>query len=86
MKKTKLDPEVINEIAEMIHEDLESQTSVEELVIKCQLIRSLFKLIEDLCKRFGEVHVEQRQDEFAVIRVVFNENCRLKGIDDSFTD
>ena len=86
MKKMVLAPEVVTEIAEMIHEDLDQQTSVAELVIKCQLIRSLFTLVEALCKRFGEVHLVERQDEHAVLRVVFNESCRHKGIDDSFSD
>lgn len=42
--------------------------------------------MEALAKRFGEVHVEQRYDDYAVLRIVFNDACRLKGIDDSFTD
>ena len=60
MKKMNLIPEVLAEIAEMIHEDFDEQTSVAELVIKCQLIRSLFSLMEALCKRFGEVHLIDR--------------------------
>ena len=86
MKKMNLIPEVLAEIAEMIHEDFDDKTSVAELVIECQLIRSLFSLMEVLCKRFGEVHLIDRYDEHAVIRVVFNESYRLKGVDDSFTD
>ena len=58
MKKMQLNLEVVNEIAEMIQEDLDFHTSFEELVIKAQLIRSLFALIEALCKRFGEVRIE----------------------------
>ena len=43
-------------------------------------------MIEALCKRFGEVHLEQRYDDYVVMRVVFNETARLKGVDDSFSD
>ena len=60
MKKMKLIPEVVAEIAEMIYEDFDDQTSVPELVIKCQLIRSLFSLMDALCKRFGEVQLLDR--------------------------
>ena len=49
-------------------------------------IRSLFTIVEALCKRFGEVQIESRYDNYAVIKVVFNETCRFKGVDDSFTD
>lgn len=47
---------------------------------------SLYNVIESLCKRFGEVHLETRHDDYAVLRVVFNEEYRLKGLDDSFSD
>ena len=60
MKKLNLIPEVLAEIADMIHEDFDDQTAAAELVIKCQLIRSLFSLMEALCKRFGEVHLIDR--------------------------
>ena len=60
MKKMTLLPEVVTEVAEMIHEDFDGCTSVAELVIKCQLIRALFTLIEALCRRFGEVHLIER--------------------------
>ncbi len=70
----------------MIYDDLKLQTSGEELALKCELMMSLYTLIEALCKRFGEVHLETRQDDYAVLRVVFNEEFRLKGLDDSFSD
>ena len=70
----------------MVYEDLELQMSSEELGLKCQLIRALFTVIDALVRRFGEVHLEQRHDEYAVLRVIFNEDCRMKGVDDSFTD
>lgn len=86
MRRAGQTPEVSQEIAEMVFEDLELQTSCEELILKCNLIKSLYIVIEVLCKRFGEVHLEQRQDGYAVVRVIFNEACRVKGLDDSFAD
>ena len=50
--------EVAEEIAEMVYEDLELQTSSEELALKCQLIKSLYGVITAMCQRFGEVHLE----------------------------
>ena len=70
----------------MIYDDLKLQTTGEELALKCELMMSLYTMIEALCKRFGEVHLETRQDDYAVLRVVFNEDFRLKGLDDSFSD
>ena len=65
-------PLVADAIAEMVHEDLEMEMTGEEMVIKCQLIRQLYAVIEALCKRFGECHVELKQDEYAVLRIVYN--------------
>lgn len=50
------------------------------------MIRALFSVIEALTKRFGEVHLEQRQDEYAVLRIIFNEQYRVKKVDDTSTD
>lgn len=86
MRKAKMSPEVCEEIAEMVHEDLEMSITRDELAVKCELIISLYTVIEALCKRFGEVHLEQRYDDYAVLRVIHNEACRLKGLDDSFSD
>ncbi len=58
MKKADLPHTVIDEIAEMVWEDLELQTSSEELALKCQLIRALFTVVDALVRRFGEVHLE----------------------------
>lgn len=52
--------EVSHEIGEMVHEDLELQSSSHEMALKCELIMSLFALIEALSKRFGQVHLEYR--------------------------
>ena len=60
MKKAKMTPEIADEIAEMVFSDLQSMLSAEELVLKVQLIRSLYAMISALCRRFGEVHLEQR--------------------------
>jgi len=60
LKRAKMPAEVSDEIAEMVQEDLELQTTGEELALKCQLIRSLYSVISTLCRRFGEVHLEQR--------------------------
>ena len=59
-KQVTISAEVADEIAEVVFEDMELGTSVskEELAVKCQLIRSLFSVIEALAKRFGEVHLE----------------------------
>jgi len=86
MQKASLSQEVSEEIGDMVHEDLEMRATSKETALKCELIISLFCLIEAFCKRFGEVHLELRQDDYAVIRVVFNEGQRLKGVDDSFSD
>ena len=86
MIRARMSPEISQEIAEMVHEDIEMQSSSAEMALKCELIMSLYNLIDALCKRFGEVHLELRQDDYAVIRVVFNEHYRMKGIDDSFSD
>ena len=45
------------------------------------MILALFTVIDALVKRFGEVHLEQRQDEYAVLRIVFNEQFRVKEED-----
>ena len=58
MKKANLPQIVIDEISEMVYEDLELQMSSEELVLKCQLIRALFTVVDALVRRFGEVHLE----------------------------
>lgn len=47
---------------------------------------SLYKLIDALAKRFGQVNLENRQDDYAVIRVVFNESQKMKGMDDSMCE
>ena len=44
----------------MVHEDLVLKSSSHELAIKSELIMSLYKLIDALCTRFGEVHLESR--------------------------
>jgi len=64
----------------MVHEDLELQPTSQEIAQKCELIMSLYVLIESLCKRFGEVHLEYRQDDYAVLRIVFNEDYRLRTV------
>lgn len=58
MQRAHLSQEVSEEIGDMVHEDLELQATSEELALKCELIISLYKLIEAFCKRFGEVHLE----------------------------
>lgn len=75
MQRTGLRTEVAEEIGDMVYEDLELRTTSQEFQIKMQIIRSIFNIIESLCKRFGEVHLEQRQDDYAVLRVIFNEQC-----------
>ena len=47
---------------------------------------SLYKLIDAAAKRFGQVNLECRQDDYAVIRVVFNENPKMKAIDESLCE
>lgn len=58
MRKAKISPLVADAIAEMVHEDLELDMTSDEMVIKCQLIRQLYAVVEALCKQFGECHVE----------------------------
>ena len=70
MRKTRVPLEIAHAIAETVYEDLELQTTREELALKCSVIHSLFAVITALCQRFGEVHLEQRQDDYAVLRVV----------------
>lgn len=60
MIRARITPEVSQEIAEMVHEDLELQPTSQEIAQKCELIMSLYILIESLSKRFGEVHLEYR--------------------------
>ena len=60
MKKAKMSAEIADEVAEMVYSDLQLMMSAEELVMKVQLIRSLYSMIIALCRRFGEVHLEQR--------------------------
>ena len=60
MKKAKMSAEIADEVAEMVYSDLQLMMSAEELVMKVQLIRSLYAMIIALCRRFGEVHLEQR--------------------------
>ena len=52
--------EIADEIAEMVFAGMQLIMSAEELVLKVQLIRSLYAMIIELCRRFGEVHLEQR--------------------------
>ena len=76
--------EISSEIAEMVYEDLLMQPAArEELAVKVDLIMSLYTVIEALCKKFGECHLEQRQDDFALLRVFYNEECRQKGAEDT---
>ena len=70
MKKAKMSPLVADAIAEMVYEDLELEMTSEEMVIKCQLIWQLYNIVEALCKRFGECHIELKQDEYTVLRVL----------------
>ena len=58
MRKAKMNQFVADDIAQMVHEDLELEMTSEEMVIKCQLIRQLYNVVEALCKRFGECHIE----------------------------
>ena len=74
-------PVVANAIAEMVHEDLELDTNSEEMVIKCQLIRQLYDVVDAICLRFGECHVEQKQDEYAVLRIISNQ--ANEGLDEN---
>jgi len=60
MIKARMTTEVSHEIGEMVHEDLELQSTSSEMALKCELIMSLYALIEALSKRFGEVHLEYR--------------------------
>jgi len=60
MVRARMSPEISQEIAEMVHEDIEMQASSQEMALKCELIMSLYALIEALCRRFGEVHLELR--------------------------
>ena len=60
MRKAKMSAEIADEVAEMVYSDLQLMMSAEELVMKVQLIRSLYSMIIALCRRFGEVHLEQR--------------------------
>ena len=70
-----------SEIAEIVYDQrLESRMmSVEEFVRKCQTIQNLFIVVDSLVRRFGEVHLEQRRDDYAVLRVIFNEDSRMKS-------
>ena len=49
MRKAKMSPLVAEAIAEMVHEDLELEMTSDEMVIKCQLIRQLYQVVEALC-------------------------------------
>ena len=60
MRKAKMSAEIADEVAEMVYSDLQLMMSAEELVMEVQLIRSLYSMIIALCRRFGEVHLEQR--------------------------
>lgn len=53
MRRARMSPELCQEIAEMVYDDVEMQSSSEELALKCELMMSLYTLIEALCKRFG---------------------------------
>ena len=44
-----MSPLVAEAIAEMVHEDLELEMTSDEMVIKCQLIRQLYQVVEALC-------------------------------------
>ena len=63
---------VCDEITEMVLEgqDLDLRTPADEFVLKCQLTRSLFLILEALVEEFGEVHLEHRHEDYAVLRVV----------------
>ena len=84
LKKARMPQEVSEEIAEMVFEELEQQITSEELALKCQHIRSLYGVVTALCMRFGEVHLELKLDEYAVIRVVFNEASRQKSVMENY--
>jgi len=70
MRRAQMGPLVANAIAEMIYEDLELEMTSDELVIKCQLIKHLYEVVEAVCKRFGECHIELKQDEYTVLRII----------------
>ena len=53
MRRARMSAELCQEIAEMVYDDVEMQSSSEELALKCELMMSLYTLIEALCKRFG---------------------------------
>ena len=60
MVRARIAHEVSLEIGEMVYEDLGLQCSSQEIAVKSELIMSLYKLINALCNRFGEVHLESR--------------------------
>ena len=60
MARANILPEISQEIGEMVHEDLQLHSTSHEIALKCELIISLYILIDSLCKRFGEVHLEYR--------------------------
>lgn len=72
-------PLVAEAMAEMVHEDIELDVTSEEMLTKCHLIRQLYAIVDALCRRFGECHVEQKQDEYAVLRVIFYQECKAKS-------
>lgn len=74
MVRARINPEACIEISEMVYEDLELHPTSDEIAQKCELIISLYKIIDSLARHFGEVHLEFRQDDYAVVRVIPHES------------
>ena len=85
MLRARVPLEASHEIGEMVYEDLEQQLTSQEIAHKCDLIISLYSVIDTLAKRFGEVHLEYRQDDYAIIRVVFNDLFSEKDMTEGAT-
>lgn len=67
---------VIDELIDMFIDDADLEVICDDLTLKCLQIRALLNVVEALAKKFGEVHVEQRFDDYAVLRVILNDDNR----------
>ena len=62
MLKANMSLAVAEEVAEIIYDDFEMRMieSPEQLLHEISLIQPLYRIINALCRQFGEVHLEQR--------------------------
>lgn len=76
MERTNASQLVIDELIDMFIDDADLDVICDDLTLKCLQIRSLLNVVEALAKKFGEVHVEQRFDDYVVLRVILNDSNR----------